>query len=105
LAESALDVRYCRERLAWRRVLGRDDIGHLAPGMSADFIALDLDQPEFAGSHWGPVAASILCRPHVVDYSFVNGVKVVDRRRLVTAELEILVERANAASRALAAMP
>jgi 8-oxoguanine deaminase len=84
------------------QVLGRDDIGHLGPGMSADFIALDIDQPHFAGSHWDPVAAVILCQPHTVDFSYVNGVKVVDRGHLVTAEMEVLVERVNAASRAMA---
>ncbi len=83
-------------------VLGRDDIGHLAPGMSADFIALDLDQAEFAGAHWDPVAALILCQPHTVDYSYIDGIRVVDRRRLVTAEIETLIERVNAASRTLA---
>src|SRR4051812_35006877 len=31
-------------------VLGRDDIGALAPGMSADFIAINIDQPGFAGA-------------------------------------------------------
>ena len=31
-------------------VLGRDDIGQLAPGMSADFIAINLNQVQYAGA-------------------------------------------------------
>jgi 8-oxoguanine deaminase len=38
-------------------VLGRDDIGHLAPGMSADFIAMNLNQVQYAGAWHDPVAA------------------------------------------------
>jgi 8-oxoguanine deaminase len=84
------------------QVLGRDDIGHLAPGMSADFIALDIDQPQFAGAEWDLAAALILCQPDKVDYSVVNGRIVVERGRLVTAELATLVERTNAAAAAMA---
>jgi cytosine/adenosine deaminase-related metal-dependent hydrolase len=84
-------------------VLGRDDIGHLAPGMSADFIALDVDQPQFAGAHWDLCAAVILCQPDHVDYSFINGRRIVDRGRLATVDLPTIVSRLNAASRALAA--
>jgi cytosine/adenosine deaminase-related metal-dependent hydrolase len=82
-------------------VLGRDDIGHLAVGMSADFVALDVDQPHFAGAQWDLVAAVILCQPQGVDYSFVNGRRIVDRGRLTTLDLGALVERTNAAVGAL----
>ncbi|MEO0349799.1 MAG: 8-oxoguanine deaminase [Cyanobacteria bacterium P01_A01_bin.15] len=77
------------------RVLGRDDIGYLAPGMSADFIAFNLDTPAFVGSHHDEVAALIFCQPPRVDYSFINGKKVIDRGRLVTVEMETLVETCN----------
>jgi len=83
------------------QVLGRDDIGHLSEGMCADFIALNVDQAQFAGA-WDPVAALILCQPDSVDYSFINGRKVVDAGRLVTAEMPQLVERTQAAARAMA---
>ena len=72
------------------RVLGRDDIGYLAEGMSADFIAMDIDRPQFAGA-WDLVAAVILCQPDSVDFNFVNGKKIVDQGRLVTAELPLAV--------------
>jgi cytosine/adenosine deaminase-related metal-dependent hydrolase len=83
------------------RVLGRDDIGTLSTGMSADFIALNIDRPQFAGA-WDPVAAVILCQADRVDHSYINGRKVIDAGRLVTAELPVLVERTQAAARTMA---
>lgn len=77
------------------KVLGRDDIGHLSPEMSADFIAINLDRPEFAGAQHDPVAAMIFCQVNTVDYSFIHGQKVIDRGRLTTIELETLVEKHN----------
>ena len=74
------------------KVLGRDDIGHLAPGMSADFIAFNIDTPAFVGSHHDIVAALIFCQPPSVDYSFINGRRVVDQGRLLTVALEELIE-------------
>jgi cytosine/adenosine deaminase-related metal-dependent hydrolase len=88
--------------LGGARVLGREDIGHLAPGMSADFIALNIDQPHFAGAQWDLVAALILCQPERVDYSYINGKRVVHQGRLITAEIETLVERTQRAAAALA---
>ena len=77
------------------RVLGRDDIGYLAPGMAADFVAVGLDKPGFVGTHLDPVAALIYCQVDAIDYSFINGKKVVDRGNLVTLEMGSLVEKAN----------
>lgn len=77
------------------RVLGRDDIGYLAPGMSADFIAFHLDRHSFAGALHDPVAALIFCHPGNVDYSFINGKKIVDRGYLTTVDLAQLVEKTN----------
>lgn len=81
--------------LGGAKVLGRDDIGHLSPGMSADFIAINLDRPAFAGALHDPVAAMIFCQVNRVDYSFINGRKVVDQGRITTIELESLVEKHN----------
>jgi len=77
------------------RVLGRDDIGRLAPGMSADFIAVNLDRPAFAGAQHDPVAALVLCHVDAVDYSFIHGRKIVDQGCLTTVDLPTLVERTN----------
>ncbi len=81
--------------LGGAKVLGRDDIGALAPGMAADLIAINLDRPQFAGSLHDPVAALIFCQAHSVDYSFINGKKIVDQGRLTTVELETLIEKTN----------
>ncbi len=77
------------------KVLGRDDIGYLAPGMSADFIAVNLDRPELAGAQHDPVAALIFCQVNAVDYSFINGQKIVDQGMLLTVELPVLVQKHN----------
>jgi 8-oxoguanine deaminase len=54
-------------------VLGRDDIGALAPGMAADFIAYRLERLDFAGALHDPLAALVFCTPVNVDLSVVNG--------------------------------
>src|SRR5258708_33994288 len=77
------------------RVLGRDDIGYLAPGMSADFIAINIDRPQLAGAHHDVVGALIICQVDYVDYSFIHGRKVVDQGRLVTVDLPKLTETIN----------
>jgi cytosine/adenosine deaminase-related metal-dependent hydrolase len=54
-------------------VLGRSDIGRLAPGFAADLIAIDLNRVEFAGALHDPVAAVVLCGPGRIDHSWVGG--------------------------------
>jgi cytosine/adenosine deaminase-related metal-dependent hydrolase len=81
--------------LGGAKVLGRDDIGSLSPGMAADFIAINLDRPELAGAHHDAIAAIIFCQINRVDYGFINGRKVVDQGRLTPIELETLVEKHN----------
>ncbi len=62
-------------------LLGRDDIGHLAPGMSADFIAVKLDQLGLSGTQRDPLAALLYCGPFRVDYSYINGKEIIGERR------------------------
>ena len=88
-AREALEI----ATLGGAQVLGRDDIGCLAPGMSADLIAINLDRPAFVGAEHDPVAALILCQVDAVDYSFINGRKVVDRGCLTTVELPSLLQQ------------
>ncbi|MBD2319565.1 8-oxoguanine deaminase [Phormidium tenue] len=81
--------------LGGAKVLGRDDIGAIAPNMAADFIAIDIERSQFAGAHHDLVAALIFCPVPSVDYSFINGRKVVDRGQLTTLDLPMLIERTN----------
>ncbi len=81
--------------LGGARVLGRNDIGSLAPGMAADFIAVNCDRPELAGGLHDPVAALIFCHVGRVDYSVINGKVVVNQGQLTTLELPLLVEKTN----------
>ncbi|MGH8870645.1 MAG: 8-oxoguanine deaminase [Acidimicrobiia bacterium] len=76
-------------------VLGRDDIGRLAPGMAADLIAYDLNRIEFAGAWHDPIAAVVMCAPVTVDHSWVGGRRVVEDRRLVGVDTEALVMEHN----------
>jgi cytosine/adenosine deaminase-related metal-dependent hydrolase len=87
------------------QVLGRDDIGHLAPGMSADFVAFDTLTHPWVGTHADPVAALILCRTDGVEYSFVNGRKIVDQGRLTTIDHDALAEKARKAAIRLHSSP
>ena len=89
--------------LGGARVLGRDDIGCIAPGMSADFIAINVDRPSFAGAQHDVVAALVLCQADAVDYSFIHGRRVVDQGRLTTVDLPLLVENTNRLSAKLLA--
>ncbi|MGC7403352.1 8-oxoguanine deaminase [Pandoraea pneumonica] len=84
------------------RVLGRDDIGVLAPGMAADFVAFDTRGIGMAGGLHDPVAALVFCNPGQAAYSVVNGRVVVREGRLTTLDLPSLVTRHNALARQLA---
>lgn len=79
-------------------VLGRDDIGMIAPGMSADLIAVNLNRVEYAGATHDPLAALVFCAPRGVDFSMINGRVVVSDGRLATLDLAPVVERHNAIS-------
>jgi len=93
-AREALEI----ATLGGAAVLGRDDIGHLAKGMSADFIAFDTQRKPHVGAHADPVAALILCQTDAVDYSFVNGRKIVDQGRLTTVDYDELAEETRKAA-------
>jgi 8-oxoguanine deaminase len=76
-------------------VLGRDDIGALAPGKCADFFALDLRRLDYAGALQDPVAAVVFCAPQPADYTVINGRFIVKERQLTTVDTGPLVERHN----------
>jgi cytosine/adenosine deaminase-related metal-dependent hydrolase len=93
-------------RLATRggaEVLGRDDIGYLAPGMAADFVGYRLDTLGFAGGAvHDPLATLIFCQPPNVDLSVINGRVRVQGGALLGVDLPPLVARHNTIARALA---
>lgn len=81
--------------LGGAKVLGRDDIGALAPGMAADFISFNLKQIAFAGALHDPVAALLFGASVNVDTSVINGRVVVKEGQLVTIDLPVVMERHN----------
>jgi cytosine/adenosine deaminase-related metal-dependent hydrolase len=93
-------------RLATRggaEVLGRDDIGVLAPGMAADLIGYRIDTLPFAGGAvHDPLAALIFCQPQTVDLSVINGKVRIRNGELLDVDLPAIVRRHNEISYALA---
>jgi cytosine/adenosine deaminase-related metal-dependent hydrolase len=87
--------------LGGARVLGRNDIGCLAPGMAADLIAFDQRAPAFAGALHDPVAALLFCAPQTVSLSVIDGRIVVRDGVLLTQDVPVLAERHNALARIL----
>lgn len=84
-------------------VLGRDDIGYLAPGMQADIIGFRLDTLSFAGGAvHDPLAALVFCHPPQVDLSVINGDVRVRDGEIVDLDLPALVRRHNEIAVALA---
>jgi cytosine/adenosine deaminase-related metal-dependent hydrolase len=84
------------------QVLGRRDIGHLAPGMCADLALFDLETVAFAGGALhDPVGALLLCASPQAAHTIVNGQVRVRRGRLTSFELEPVVRRHNQLARQL----
>jgi len=83
------------------RVLGRDDVGQLAPGKAADFIGFHLNRLDYAGALHDPLAALVFCNPRGVDLSVINGRVVVEDGRLLTVDLGPVIERHNRIAREL----
>ncbi|MBL8307410.1 MAG: 8-oxoguanine deaminase [Rubrivivax sp.] len=81
--------------LGGARVLGRDDIGTLAPGMAADFIGWRLDGLATAGALHDPVAALLLCDPPALALNVVAGRARVRDGELTGVDLPSLVHRHN----------
>jgi cytosine/adenosine deaminase-related metal-dependent hydrolase len=85
-------------RLATRggaEVLGRDDIGQIAPGYRADIAVWDVSGLESAGS-WDQ-SALVLAGPGRVRDLFVEGRRVVAEGRLITVDERALAARASKA--------
>jgi cytosine/adenosine deaminase-related metal-dependent hydrolase len=104
LGPSAMTARQTLElaTLGGASVLGRDDIGALAPGMAADFAAFDLRGVGHAGALHDPVAALVFCAPERSSWVAINGRIVVEEGRLSTVDLAAVLERHNRLARVLA---
>jgi 8-oxoguanine deaminase len=74
-------------------LLGRDDVGALAPGMSADFIAVNLNQLGLSGTQRDPLAALVMCGPFRVDYSFINGREVISGGEFSELDVDEILAR------------
>jgi len=94
-AQEALEI----ATLGGASVLGRDDIGALAPGMAADFIGYRLERLDFAGALHDPLAALVFCTPPKVDLSVINGAVRVKDGEIVGLDWRSLVQRHSEISR------
>jgi 8-oxoguanine deaminase len=82
-------------------VLGRSDIGALAPGMCADFFSIDLNTVDYAGGLNDPVAATVFCAPQKARYTVINGWVVVENGQVTTVDMTPVIEAHNRFSREL----
>ena len=85
-------------------VLGRGDIGHLAPGMRADLALFDLRSPGFAGgAPHDPLGSLLLCAPAQAAFTIVEGRVRVREGRLAGLELPPLLETHDRLAREIVA--
>jgi cytosine/adenosine deaminase-related metal-dependent hydrolase len=85
-------------------VLGRDDIGALAPGMAADLIGVRIDTLGMAGAAvHDALAALVFTAPPTVDLSIINGRVRIESGVLAGVDLPALIAEHNRAARALLA--
>ena len=97
-AREALEI----ATLGGAAVLGREDIGSLAPGMAADIVAFALDDLWHAGGAvHDPVAALVFCQPQPLDFAVVNGKLLVQDSAPLHIDVPMMVERHNRAAREL----
>jgi cytosine/adenosine deaminase-related metal-dependent hydrolase len=94
-------------RLATRggaAVLGRDDIGSLAPGMAADLIGVRIDTLGMAGAAvHDPLAALVFTAPPAIDLSVINGHVRIEAGVLAGVDLPALIAEHNRVALALLA--
>jgi 8-oxoguanine deaminase len=82
--------------LGGARVLGRPELGSLAPGKAADFVGVNLDRLEYAGAAChDPMGTVVMCTPPKVDLSVINGRIVVENGAIPGLDIERLIARQN----------
>ncbi len=98
---TADDILYIATR-GGAAVLGRNDIGCLAPGMAADIVVMNWNQFQFAGGKNDPASTIVLSADSkIVDKVFVNGRMVVDGGTLTTIDEEAVMNESNRVGKSL----
>ena len=82
-------------------VLGRSDIGALAPGLAADVVGFPLNGVAMAGAQQDPLAALLFCQPPSVGFSVIHGQVRVRDGRPTGIDVAHLVDTHNRLARAL----
>ena len=84
------------------KLLGRGDIGHIAPGMAADFTLMNWNQLQYAGGCNDPVDCIVLSGDaRMIETVVVNGETVVKNGRLTKVNEEEKRDYAAAVGREL----
>lgn len=96
-AREALEI----ATLGGAAVLGRDDIGSLEVGKSADFFAINLNKLDFAGAWHDPVAAVLFCAPQTSALTVVQGRVIAKDGQMLTVDTGKLIERHNQIARVM----
>ena len=99
------DMSMSARRILWHAtaggasVLGRKEIGRIAPGAAADIVGFRLDTLGMAGGAvHDPLAALLFCNNPTVSFSCINGVPRVGDGELTGADLRGLISRHNRAA-------
>lgn len=82
------------------RLLGRGELGTLAPGQAADLGLYALDELRFSGAG-DPVAALVLCGAHRVRHLMIAGEWRVEHGAIPGLDMELLHHEHDAAARRL----
>lgn len=92
---AALTARQALElaTLGGAAVLGRDDIGALAPGKAADLVLFNVTGLELAGTAWDPVAALLFCCPMKATRTIVQGRVIVEDGQITSIRRGSVLER------------
>jgi len=88
------------------RALGRDDLGRLAPGMKADLVLVDLTDPNMVPARDPLRSLVYTAAERAVRDVYVDGLKVVADRKVLTLDRRAAAVRlADAQRRMLEAVP
>lgn len=96
-AREALEI----ATLGGAAVLGRDDIGALAPGMAADLVAFDLRGVTHAGASHDQVASLVFCHAVNAALNVINGRVRVRDGKLVDMDLAPMLAQHRSLARRL----